>query len=504
LGRDLSEDNLAVYDDGHKYCFACAHFEGTDTTNEQFTYEYLPWRGISKETMAFYDAKTKVAADGKPVSIGFKYPNGGYKVRNLVSKDFYSSGEITKAGLYGRDRFTPGDHKYITITEGEIDALSIYEVLKAPAVSVQSASTALRDCSLDRSYLNSYERVYIAFDGDTAGREAAKAVAKLFDYNKVFVVRFTRPDRKDANEFVQRGETDDLRNIWWNSKLFLPDTVTSSFEDFRRILSVPPKRGLSYPFPTLSKMTYGIRTGELVLLKAPEKVGKTALMRSIEHHILKETNENVGAIFLEEPQDRHLQSLGGLELKRPAHLPDSGCTTDEIIAAVEKVIGRDDRLHLFNHFGSDDPSVLLDTIRFLVVARKCVYILLDHITMLVSGLEGTDERRKLDWFITRLEMLIKELDFSLIAVSHVNDFGQTRGSHLITKVADIVIDASRDTMANDNDTKHTIRLSVPFNRYSCHTGHAGDIVLDPNTYVLTERVADGPTQISNSQERKVA
>ena len=26
-GQDTGQDNLAVYDDGHKYCFACKYYE---------------------------------------------------------------------------------------------------------------------------------------------------------------------------------------------------------------------------------------------------------------------------------------------------------------------------------------------------------------------------------------------------------------------------------------------------------------------------------------------
>jgi hypothetical protein len=39
----------------------------------------------------------------------------------------------------------------------------------------------------------------------------------------------------------------------------------------------------------------------------------------------------------------------------------------------------------------------------------------------------------LSYFSTRSEMVVKELDFGLIMVSHVNDLGQTRGSRFITR-----------------------------------------------------------------------
>jgi twinkle protein len=450
-----------------------------------FTYEYLPIRGIDKSTLSFYDVKTKISTDGKPVSMGFKYPNGAYKVRRLDKKDFYSEGDISKAGLFGRDKFAAGSHKYVTITEGELDALSLYQVLRSPVVSVQSAGTGVRDCTVDREWLASFERVYLALDDDAPGRDAAANVAKLFDYNKVYQVKFS--PHKDANDLLKSGNGDELKNIWWNAKKYLPETIVSSFSDFKKILEEEQPPSVPYPFRTLNEMTYGIRTSESVLITAQEGVGKTELMHTLEHHLLKETDDAIGAIFLEEPKARHLQAIAGLELRKPAHLPDSGCSNADIYEALQKAVRSDDRLHVYSHFGSDDPSAILDTIRFLVVARGCRFVLLDHINMVVSGLAGDDERRALDFLSTRLEMMVKELDFSLLMVAHVNDEGLTRGSRYISKIADMRIDITRDLTHDDPLERNTTYLTVSKNRFSGKTGSAGKLIFDPLTYTFSEQ-----------------
>lgn len=486
-----SSDAKVEYADGHTHCFSCnkTHFPKkdlmTEPSTEVFTYEYLDYRGISKNTFKFYDSKTKIDSTGKPIEIGFKYPNGSYKIRTLP-KEHRTVGDISKAGLFGRDKFTAGSHKYVTITEGELDALSLYEVLRSPVVSIRSSTTGKLDASIDRSWLNSFERIYLAFDGDEQGRSAATKVAALFDYNKVYSVSFPGGEFKDANDYLKSGKRDELSNLWWNAKKFLPDTIVSSFSEFDKILKEVPKVGLSYPWPTLNFMTYGIRTGETVLITAQEGVGKTEVMHAIEHHIATETDDAIGAIFLEEPKRRHLQALAGIHLKRPVHLPDSNVSDVETSLAVQKVLREDDRLHLYSHFGSDDPESILDTIRFLVAARGCRYILLDHITMVVSGLGGDNERRALDYLSTRLEMMVKELDFALLLVSHVNDDGKTRGSRNISKVADIRIDLSRDVEASDPIVRRTTNLVVSKNRFSGRTGPAGQLLFDPKTYTLNE------------------
>lgn len=501
-----SSDAKCVYEDGHGYCFSCETYFPPDKLEDtlEYTYEYLSWRGIDKSTFSFFDVKTKIDPSGKPISLGFKYPNGAYKVRQLEKKAFHTvksptGAEIGKAGLYGRSSFSAGSNRYLTITEGELDALSLWQVLKSPVVSVQSASSAERDCALDRAYVNSFERIYLAFDNDEKGREAASRVAKLFDYNKLYLVKFTR--WKDANDYVRNGASEELRQIWWNAKKYLPDTVISSFHEFDKILKERPREGVPYPFPTLNFMTYGIRRGESVLITAQEGVGKTELMHAIEHQILKETDENVAGIFLEEPKQRHLQALAGIEIGRPVHLPDCNTTDSEVYSALTQVVRCDDRLHIYSHFGSDDPESLLDTIRFLVVARGCNYVLFDHITMAVSGLGGEDERRALDYLSTRLEMMVKELNFALIFVSHVNDQGLTRGSRNISKVCDIRIDMFRDLTSSDPVTRNTTKLTISKNRFCGRTGPAGDLLFDPYTYTLKEFVDATP---ANDNSRNTA
>lgn len=454
---------------------------------DQYTYEYLPFRGVTSETFKFYDVRTKVDPEGKPVSLGFIYPDGSTKVRSLLEKTFYSVG-TTQPGLFGYNCYAAGVHKYVIITEGELDACSLYQVLhrnySVPVVSVHSAQSASRDCAAVRSWLNSFERIYLAFDDDEPGRTAAAAVARLFDYNKVFQLKF-RP-YKDANDYLQKGEEDNLRNIWINAKRYQPSNIVSSLSDFKEILTKPLNHGISYPWPTLTKMTYGIRKSESVLLTAQEGVGKTELLHAIEYHLLTRTQENIGAIYLEEPKDRHLQALAGLDLKRPVHLPDSGVSSADIFKSVEKTVGMDHRLHLYSHFGSDDGDTILDTIRFLVTVDNCSYILFDHITMAVSGLQGEDERRALDYIATRLEMMVKELNFALLIVSHVNDLGQTRGSRYISKIADIRIDCVRDLLHPDDTIRNSTYLSISKNRFSGRTGQAGRLLFDPLTYTLTE------------------
>jgi len=106
--------------------------------------------------------------------------------------------------------------------------------------------------------------------------------------------------------------------------------------------------------------------------------------------------------------------------------------------------------------------------------------------MIVTGYEGDDERKKLDYLSTRLAMMTRELDFTLFLVSHVNDEGRTRGSRNIAKVADILIHLERDIEAPSERERNLTRLMVRGNRPASMTGPAGTLQFNFKTFTLRE------------------
>lgn len=453
------------------------------------TKEYIPLRGLSNDTLRFYGAVTLVENDS-PKAVVFPYTDNTYKQRSLSVKDFSWPNGNKGASLFGMNKFPKGSSKSITITEGEIDAMSVYQMFgsKYPAVSVQSSGSARKNCEAAYDYLNSFETIYLCFDNDDVGQKACTEVATLFDVNKVFHVKMSGDGLKDANDYLMKGKSAEFVRIWWNSKKFIPKGIVNSYSDIEEVLRKGRVGAIAdYPFPTLQDMTYGIREGELVLFTAQSKVGKTEIMRAIEYNLIKNTDYNIGIIHLEEEEKRSVQGLLSYELGHPVHLPDSTSSVDEQVAAYQSLTRREGRVNYYTHFGSDDPDTILDAIRYLVSVLHCKFIFLDHITMLVTGYEGDDERKKLDYISTRLAMLTRELGFTLFLVSHVNDNGQTRGSRNITKVADLIVHLDRDTESPDFDRRNTTSLMVKGNRFAGKSGPAGYLLFDPTTYQVKEK-----------------
>jgi twinkle protein len=491
-----SSDAYCKYSDGHGHCFSCGathteSFPEQIETGEQldgtYTYEFIPWRSVTKETMAAYGVRTKVNAEGKPVSLGFPYSDDTFKVRDLAEKKFYAVGQMSTASLFGASLFSAGQSKAITITEGEMDALSAFQMLgsKYPVVSVRGATSAKKDCSLQRDYLNAFDRIYLCFDNDEPGQKAAQEVASIFDPNKVYHVKLTR--FKDANEYLEKGDAEEFRHVWFNSKRYGQRGILSSLSDFRKILSTSDDRpAVPYPFPTLQQMTYGLRQGEVSLFTALEGTGKTEIIRCIEHSILKNTDMNIGVIHLEEPADRCLKGLAGYDLQAPCHLPDSGFSKEDIDVALTKLIGRDDRLHYCQPPDTDDPDEILDKFRFLATSCDCKYISLDLITVLVTGRKKEDQTQVLDYLSTKAERMSEDLGFGLIMVSHVNDEGETRGSRNISKACHTWVHLDRNVRSGSNITS----LNLNKNRFGAKTGPAGHLIFDPSTFMMQEKTAE--------------
>lgn len=458
------------------------------------TMQYVAQRGLTVATQEKLGIVTKVSPDGEPIAVQITFPNGTRQIRRHRpgQKDAFSTeGEhASEPTLMFMDKFPAGSAKTITITEGGYDAASLYQTLGSnfPCVSVRSSSTARKDCLTWAKYLNSFERIYLALDADEPGQKAAKQIAELFDFNKVFHVDLAA--HKDANGYLQAGLDNQLRQIWHNSKKYLPEGIVSSHDEFRKILDDDQKRpSIPYPFSRLQEVTKGIRDGEVILVTAQEGVGKTEFIRAIEYHILTTTDAAIGAIHLEETKARQLQGLAGYDLRVPAHF-EGVSSNEEILAAIGRITkGSDDRLHIYKHFGSDDPNDLISMVRFMVTSCGCKYIFFDHLTMVVTGREDEDERRLLDYLSTRLATMAHDLGFTLFLVSHVNDHGQTRGSRNIGKVANTRIDLSRNTLEEAEDERNKMYLSVPKNRFGASTGPGGILWFDPETFTLGDYVA---------------
>lgn len=437
-------------------------------------FDIVAHRGISRRTFEFFGVQTKIV-NGKAMEVAFPYSDDSMKIRDLhVKENMRSTGTFQAAGLFGQKLFDPGSKDAICITEGEFDAMAAYEMLrgKVACTSIKSgAGSAARDLSRKDiwEYVNSFAKIYFCFDNDTKGREATRAVQGIFDFRKTYHVVFTK--HKDANDYRLAGDDDAFEMTFHNAKRFAPDNIVSSFSDIAKALDVANEDKLAdYPFPDLNQKLYGLHAGEVVVIKAPEGVGKTEFFRALESSVLGSTKHPIGIIHLEEDNGTTIKAIAGYELGVPAVLPDCGLSKEDILAGYKRAVRDDEgRVHIHSSFSVEDEEAFYGSVRFLVSAAGCRFIFLDHISWLGTGLADDDERKKLDRISQRLKLMAKELRFCMVMISHVNDDGKTRGSRNISKVANTVISLDRDLLTGSTATRFLVEKA----RLGGRTGPAG-------------------------------
>lgn len=492
-----SSDAYAIdAEDGHGRCFSCGRYFKPGEKQEQmadYTYEYLPRGKIAAETCRFFGAKTRVDGQGNPVAVVYPHPRDYQQVRSLVKKDFRFEGDVHPGG-FCTGLFPAGSAKAITVTEGFEDAMSVWQMLdKYPVYSVRSSSTALSDVRADYDYLNSFEKIYLALDDDEPGRKAAAQIAAVFGYGKVYNVKLA--PYKDPRDMLEAGHEREFKTVWYNARRFMPDTVVSSFSDIRAALKQKTtKIRYSWPWATWQAMTGGIELHRQYVISGLEGTGKTEELHEIAHHLLTTYPDlNIGLLHMEEPLTDTVKMQVGKVVKRPIHLEEFQMSDDEIAEHYEKLVGREDRVHFYKHFGSEETDVILSTMRFMGAACGCQVLLFDNYQHAVTGRTKDRDTEALDYLANRTESLVKELPIALISISHENDNELTRGSRNITKEADVWINVKRDQRAENEFTRNVQTITFNKNRQAGKTGPAGKLHYDQATATLSEITGELPT-----------
>jgi twinkle protein len=181
------------------------------------------------------------------------------------------------------------------------------------------------------------------------------------------------------------------------------------------------------------------------------------------------------------------------------HLDKDLATPEERRAAYNATVGSG-RFYLYDHWGSTDSDNLMNKIRYMVRGLGCTTIVLDHISIVVSGISASeegDERRLIDNTMTRLRSLVQELNFRCFVVAHLKSIegkpheegarvtlGHFRGSKSLTQLSDTVVGLERNQQDPKKSRQTRVRLLK--NRHTGETGLACYIEYDTETGRLNE------------------
>ena len=497
-----SSDANSLYTDGHYFCFSCQTYtpaEGINLIHSQTmsnnvhlkgAAERLNKRNLSEKTNQFY----RIYRDGDTLRFPYFTSDGvlqGIKIKN--KKKVFTYEGISTDTLFGQHLF-PTTGKRIVITEGELDAASCYEAMPGwQMVSLpHGAASAKKDVQKQIPLCQGYDEIVLFFDGDDAGRKAAEETAGVLPPGKVKIARLE--GYKDASEALQANDAQAIREAIWKAKPFRPDGIVDG-KTLLKIVTTPQKpHDHEYPFKGLNEKLHGIRYGELTTFCAGSGSGKTSIMRHIATDLLNK-NEHVGILELEASNRRTALGLMSTAVGKNLHIGEHEQT--ELESAFESSIANWN-LYLFDGFGSFEPDLIYNRIEYMATGLECRVIFLDHLSILLSGLDG-DERRMIDVTMTRLRSLVERTGIALFLVSHLRRAGNDkhsheeggrvslsslRGSHSIAQISDSVVALEVDQQADAERKLTTVRVLK--NRHSGEVGVSCQLSYDLNTCRFTE------------------
>jgi len=135
-------------------------------------YKAIPARGLFEDTCRKYDYSIGKMSGAAVHIANYHSPDGGVVAQHIRTrgKDFPWVGDQKASGLFGQQAMRDGSSKLI-ITEGEIDAMSVYQVAgtknRWSIVSVKrGAGGAKKDIAEQLAWCEKADEVILMFDMD--------------------------------------------------------------------------------------------------------------------------------------------------------------------------------------------------------------------------------------------------------------------------------------------------------------------------------------------------
>jgi twinkle protein len=462
-GKDHTENHLMMFEDGGAYCNRCGHTanwkeqeiplrERKELTDEQLrevldefkscpTKPYTD-RGISQETTERYGCRagmhpsdrTKIGNYLLPFHAADAQGNltiTGYKVgipkdqRKPNMPKYFNRGKVVDAVMFGQELLPKQPYRKLFITESPMDALALYESIKGsnkgtkwadlePNVIALPHGTGSAVASVDRAkdVLKLAEEIILVFDPDKAGDDAVAKVKSLIPTAKV-----VRLPAMDCNDMLLAGQGTALAKLaMWGAETIRLDSVID-IGDIEDEVVKKPKWGKPYPWPTLTELTYGKRSKEIIGIAAGVGIGKSDTKYQMIVTDIEDPDVKVGVFDLEATEGKTGKAIVGKIKHMLLHKPDVEYDEEEIRQAIRDLKGR---IKLYKHKGSRDWASVKQAMRHMVVVDGCSEIYLDNMTSLVSHVGTSEANELLNTIMGEIASMVEELDFNFIYYSHLN------------------------------------------------------------------------------------
>lgn len=444
--QDTGQDNKAVYEDGSAYCFSCNKLtEGNDIeVTKKVKQEYallegeycnLKTRCLTKESCEKYGVQVGSYC-GDVVLIFNRYKNGELVRQKLrsVDKKFWWTGKDTEMDMFGSQNFDDPKEKNLVITEGEIDAVSVYQALdRLHTYHVTSLDSGAGDVKkwVNTHYeqLIKYKSIVVCFDNDEVGNKAKDTFLKSFTFGLIRVVKLPL---KDANEMLQQGRSNDLKWAVIKSEPYKPSNVVT-VRDIKEKALQKPESGRPWPWQGWNEVTYGMRPAVYVVF-GPEGTGKTEVIKEIAFNNLSTSPEMLSAIFsFEHEPEESLQRLTASKLNKRIYIPDTEWDEQTISNEMDAF---EDKIYWYKYTGVLRFEEIVKSIYYLANVKDVKFFCLDNLTAMTSYpyIDGKrcSEAEYLGYVINVIKQIQKELKLVIVVITHNSNDNMSKQVYVST------------------------------------------------------------------------
>ena len=327
-----SSDGKAIYEDGSYYCWVCGDTKASQEYIDELKKQGKPirvrssvnkgvilevkqsnkppmskaeweaikqqtqidpqgYRGLTADTCKKFGIRHAFSATDEVIEQYYPITKDseivGAKIRE-VPKDFRSIGQTgADCDLFMQFKFNRGG-KYVVLCEGEIDALSAYQMLndynrnkygensdfETAVVSATIGANGHKQIAAQYKFFDGFEQIIVAYDNDKAGKTATEELVKYLPKGKIKIMTLRY---KDANEYLTKNDATSFVRDFYEAKPFTPVGVLGSGNLYEKILEQAEIEKVPFP-PFMQKLNDmlvgGIPLGHIINIAAGTGLGK--------------------------------------------------------------------------------------------------------------------------------------------------------------------------------------------------------------------------------------
>jgi len=268
--------------------------------DSQIALDYLQIkRGLSLDTITNFKLgyDTEKNAIAIPVYKRGELINIRYRYLDDNKKPKYTQEKGCEVWIYNEDGISKGQEKGgVMIVEGEFDLMSVWQ---SGIKNVISPASGKDSYGMWIELIDTIPKVYVAYDNDKPGKDAAKKLAERLGTEKSFEVCYP-VGIKDANEFFQKHDINKFRILIATAKAF----ISYKFQGVGDVINMlREKKEDILKFKCIPFIEF--EQDWLVMLSGVSNVGKSSVAMNIADECVK---KDIPCLIL--PFERGIKTVG--------------------------------------------------------------------------------------------------------------------------------------------------------------------------------------------------